>query len=214
MSEQSHLIYVHDPMCSWCWGFAPVWVETRRFIEQHYDSSLLDIKLVVGGLAPDSDQAMPESLAKTIDGHWHTITEKLGTRFNHDFWINNTPRRSTYPACRAVITAREMGGSVKERKMIRAIQEAYYLNAENPSDLDTLIGCANKIGLDKTGFELFIQSDQCELILQSELQFARRIGGNSFPSLFLMKGDKTIDVPFDYLNANITLNFLEQTVSG
>ncbi|MCP4060185.1 MAG: DsbA family protein, partial [Pseudoalteromonas sp.] len=23
---QTKLIYVHDPMCSWCWGYKPTWL--------------------------------------------------------------------------------------------------------------------------------------------------------------------------------------------
>ena len=42
-----------DPMCSWCWGFRPVWDE--------FQASLPDEVVVVdlmGGLAPDTEQPM------------------------------------------------------------------------------------------------------------------------------------------------------------
>ena len=36
-----------------------------------------------------------------------------------------------------------------EDAMILAIQKAYYLQALNPSNEDTLVGCAESIGLDR-----------------------------------------------------------------
>ncbi len=41
------LIYVGDPMCSWCWGFAPV----KRRIEELCHGRA-EVSLVVGGLEP------------------------------------------------------------------------------------------------------------------------------------------------------------------
>ncbi|GAM76629.1 thioredoxin [Vibrio ishigakensis] len=52
-------------------------------------------------LAPDSDEPMPMEMRAAIESYWERISGLLGTEFNHDFWRNNTPRRSTYPACRA-----------------------------------------------------------------------------------------------------------------
>ena len=78
---------------------------------------------------------MPAEMRQRISGHWRTIHEMLGTEFNFDFWAKCKPRRSTYPACRAVIAAeyQNMGA-----EMTNAIQHAYYLRAMNPSDLETL----------------------------------------------------------------------------
>ena len=37
-----------------------------------------------------------------------------GVRFNFDFWTHCTPKRSTYPACRAVIAARAQDPTLDE----------------------------------------------------------------------------------------------------
>ena len=123
------LFYGHDPMCSWCWGHRPQW--------QQLQASLPDsvaVKNVGGGLAPDSDELMPLAQQQAIAGYWEKSEALRGTQFNHDYWQKNSPRRSTYPACRAVIAARWQNA---EERMIVAIQEAYYLNAKNPSDTAT-----------------------------------------------------------------------------
>ena len=49
------LLYVHDPMCSWCWAFRPAFASLRAQLPRE-----LRLRKVVGGLAPDNDQPMPE----------------------------------------------------------------------------------------------------------------------------------------------------------
>ena len=208
MPTHTTLIYVHDPMCGWCWGFTPVWKKTREALVQLFSPEQLSIRYVAGGLAPDSAKPMSADLAKTISGYWKRIEEELGTEFNHDFWALNTPRRSTYPACRAVIAARELGGHRQELAMISAIQEAYYLKAENPSNLSTLVTCAERIDLDRHSFEKLVESPECDALLQHDIQYARSIGGNSFPGLFLKQGSKESPVPFDYKDEAVTINYL------
>lgn len=210
------LIYVHDPMCSWCWGFSPTWHEIRETLQHRYPSDRLVFRYVAGGLAPDSTVPMSSEVVENISGTWKTIEQKLGTRFNHDFWKLNTPRRSSYPACRAVITARERGGAAKESAMIGAIQQAYYLKAQNPSNLATLVDCASRIGLDKHRFERMVQSPECDALLQYEIGFSRQLfseaGGRGFPSLFLEVDGQYQEVPFSYTEASVTVGFLAEAL--
>lgn len=185
-------LYVMDPMCSWCWAFAPV-------IDQLH-STYPDIPLdtVMGGLAPDSDAPMPPDLQQMISTTWRRIEQQTGTRFNHTFWQNCTPRRSTYPACRAVISAeQQIAGSSKA--MIRAIQQAYYLQAKNPSDADTLIQLAESLGLDRAAFTTQLYSEETEQLLQQHLALAAQIGASGFPSLYLATDDdKLIPISLGY----------------
>ena len=84
--------------------------------------------------------------AKKIENIWYEIEKDTGTKFNHDFWKKCFPRRSTYLAYEATILARYEN---KEEEMIKAIQEAYYQKAMNPSDATTLISLAKQIGMDE-----------------------------------------------------------------
>ena len=108
------LYYIHDPMCSWCWGFRPVWQQLKSQF-----THTLDIVYVVGGLAPDSDQPMPLAMQNNLSNTWQHIQQHIpGIEFNYEFWnpaSNSMPRRSTYPArlpgyfsCQS--TGRQYGG--------------------------------------------------------------------------------------------------------
>ena len=202
--EYKRLFYIHDPMCSWCYGFAPVLTDLLSRLPDD-----LTFTRLLGGLAPDSDQAMPDALQARLQDTWRRIEDRIpGTRFNFDFWRECSPRRSTWPACRAVIVTRELNPML-EQAMIEAIQRAYYRQARNPSDTDTLTGLAEEMGLDGDRFRARLHAPETRAALQEEIAASRRIGADSFPSLRLQLGDAIRPVTVDYLDAGPMLEAIE-----
>ncbi|MBX2883422.1 MAG: DsbA family protein [Granulosicoccus sp.] len=180
--KKATLYYAVDPMCSWCWGFKPTW---QVVYNAYASQTTLAVRYVMGGLAPDSDQPMPAEMQQHLQHIWRQIQRTIpGTEFNFDFWSNNIPRRSTYPACRAVLAARSQSVQL-EQAMLLAIQEAYYLQAKNPSDYSTLTELAKQIGCDTDQFTQELTSRTIDQQLKSEIHFARELGAMGFPSLIL-----------------------------
>lgn len=194
------LVYIYDPMCSWCWGYAPIWLKLKNSLPPH-----VDIMYGLGGLAPDSNEPMPAEMQKFLQQTWKNIAQQLGTQFNFDFWQQCQPRRSTYPACRAMIIARASG---KEQEMLSAIQQAYYLQAKNPSDIDTLQTLAISIGLDGDDFLQQINSQCIDGMLKAEITKMRQLPINGFPSLVLIKDNHFIPIPVDYKNWRNTFELI------
>jgi putative protein-disulfide isomerase len=195
------LIYVHDPMCSWCWGFSDVY---QQLVEQLPEE--VDVLRLLGGLAPDSDVPMPESMQAMLQQAWQRIETMIPDKqFNFDFWNQCVPRRSTYPACRAVIAAREQGDQY-DVIMTQAIQQAYYQQARNPSDDATLIELAGEIGLDQQRFASQLLDTKIHQQLLDEINTARSIGIDSFPSLVLEHGGQYYPVLSNYTNVDQILN--------
>jgi len=211
------LYYFYDPMCSWCWGYKPVAAQLFKSLPE--DVTLVK---VLGGLAPDSDVPMPAAQQQAVAGYWREISALLGTRFNHDFWTQCKPRRSTYPACRAVIAAdlqSTVGAVSAADAMNDAIQRAYYLRAMNPSNIDTLQALAAELGLDEQRFSDDLASAAVEAELQRQLAFARMAPDRGYPSLALSReqegeqgepGRVLVSVQQDYQSAQATLDHLQE----
>ncbi len=199
------LNYVHDPMCSWCWAYRPVLKQLRSAL-----NDAIGWRNLLGGLAPDSDEPMPEPVRKMVQGHWRKIEQELGTEFNHDFWRLCQPRRSTSIACRAVLAATEQG---REEAMILAIQKAYYLQARNPSDLEVLVQLADELLMDSAAFRLSLVSPETEHELQKQIRQARIWPVNGFPSLVLQSGSELQALPLDYRNVQTTLSAINHLIS-
>lgn len=201
------LIYVHDPMCSWCWGFADTY---EALVSQLPDE--VEVIRYLGGLAPDTDQPMPEAMQQMLEQTWQRIEQMIpGKHFNFDFWRSCEPRRATYPACRAVIAAREQGEQY-DSLMTQAIQQAYYQQAKNPSDNETLIELADGLGLDKNRFEQVLVAEETQQQLLDEIETAGAMDINGFPSLLLQHHDRLEPVLVSYTDANAMLHQIESSL--
>ncbi len=197
------LYYFHDPMCSWCWGFVPVWQQVRDHL-----SSDIALEYIVGGLAPDNDEPMSAEMQFKLQQTWQRIQDSIpGTTFNFEFWSQCQPRRSTYPACRAVLATKNLTPE-KEQAMICAIQHAYYCQARNPSDVEVLVQCAVDIGLEKESFTTEFQSKQVEQQLLENIAIYREYSSAGFPSLVLKTETTQRPIRIDYNDASLILSQL------
>lgn len=203
------LYYVHDPMCSWCYAFEAVKQELLRDL-----SPRLTVRRLLGGLAQDSDEPMPAELRERIQQTWSRIgIEVPGVRFNHEFWSRCAPRRSTYPACRAVIAARRQGEPYDEA-MTRAIQRAYYTEARNPSDVSTLVELAGELGLDAPRFERDLADASLQAELIAEIALSRQLHADSMPSLVLQTGVRSSwPIAIDYHDAGPMLETINSLLA-
>ena len=191
-------------MCSWCWAFR---LSLNTLIEKLPKE--INIIRLLGGLASDSDLPMPENTREYVLQNWRAIEKQVPkTKFNYDFWEKCKPRRSTYPACRAVIAARKQK-DVFDTAMTLAIQEAYYLEARNPSDYETLINLAEEIGADKNKFSKDVRSTETDKILEEEIQQSKSLDLKSLPSLLFIDGERKIRIEPDYLDAQVMLDQIE-----
>jgi len=198
------LYYAHDPMCSWCWAFR---LSYNTLIEKLPKG--INVVRLLGGLAQDSNKPMPDVTRDYVIKNWRAIeTQVPETKFNYDFWKKCRPRRSTYPACRAVIAARKQKNEF-DIEMTLAIQKAYYLHARNPSDYETLIELAEEIGADKNKFSKDITSPETEYILREEINQSQSLDLKTLPSLLFVDGDKKSRIEPDYLDVKAMLNQIE-----
>jgi putative protein-disulfide isomerase len=203
------LYYVHDPMCSWCWGFSRVWQQTLAALPTH-----IQVVRLLGGLAEDNDSPMSMEMQQKLAATWQHIATRIpGVIFNFDFWTSCSPRRSTYPACRAVIAARQQGSNY-DTAMTRAIQHAYYLQARNPSDATTLVALASELGLDTETFNSAFLATETNDQLMREIAQARQMGADSFPSLVLVHQGGNWHIPIDYNDSSPMLELIAQIMTG
>ncbi len=179
------LYYIADPMCSWCWGFQNTLEAVRKALPID-----LPLTYVMGGLARDSDEDMPEHTRAYVQNAWREVTARTGASFNWAFWEKCKPKRSTYPSCRAFYGAQRQNSEAGPA-LFEAIQRAYYQEARNPSDLDTLIALAGEVAppLDVDRFRKDLASPEVEQMMQNGFSLRRSMNANQFPSLVLKDGD-------------------------
>ncbi len=91
------VLYVTDPSCPWSWGAEPL----RRRVEREFDAGVRTT-CVMGGLAREFGP--PEALV----AEWLDAGDASGMPVDPRLWWEGPPR-SSFPACLAVVAAREQG---------------------------------------------------------------------------------------------------------
>ena len=90
--------------------------------------------------------------------------------------------------------------------MIHAIQKAYYLAAQNPSDNSTLVNLAKEINLDEQLFAETLNSNATKEVLLKQMAFSQKIGAMGFPSLILEQDGQYDLLQYDYNDPSVVLN--------
>ena len=144
-------IYFADPMCSWCWGFAPV---IERLNAAYGEA--LPIRLVMGGLRPGTEQVMTEAAKQSTRTHWEHVTEASGQPFNYAFFDRQDFVYDTDPAARATVLVRKRRPE-KALAFLERTQRAFY--AENQDEVVSLspaleIAPGSDIYLGEKGIEI------------------------------------------------------------
>ena len=203
------LYYVHDPMCSWCYGFNRTWQTLKESLPES-----IEVIRILGGLAPDTDQPMPEAMKQQLTATWQRVEQHIpGVKFNFDLFKQPGLKRTTYIACRAVIAASRQGVQYDER-MTSAIQHAFYQQARNPVLMTTLLALAAETGLDVDRFKQDLLDPHTQQELLAEIKFAREMGVDSFPSLVLAHAGVKWPVALDYNNARSMQAVIDDIVTS
>lgn len=209
MSVTPLIFYAHDPMCSWCWAFKPVYLRLKEILHDK-----IEIKPLLGGLAADTQEPMSDEIRAYLIKTWKTIQQRIpDCEFNFDFWSQSGLIRHTYPACRAVIAARLQQQSAGD-DMITAIQQAYYLQARNTALDGVLIELAGEIGLNVKKFTKALNARKTQQLLLDEVNLCRQMSVSSFPTLILDIDNCQWKIPIDYLDANAIIKCIDEIIEA
>lgn len=175
------LIYVGDPMCSWCWGFAP---------EIESLAAELPVEVVVGGLRPGPmAQPLEERMAASLRRHWTEIAERTGQPFETSFlergdgWVYDTE-----PAAIAVTEMREID-EARTLDYFTDVQMAFYGQGRDVTDFGVLAELAGAYDIDERDFEATLGTEPAKKRAWEDFSRARKWGISGFPTLIGQLGD-------------------------
>ena len=173
----ARLVYVMDPMCSWCWGFAPV-VEALAGQARQAGVAL---HLVAGGLRRES-RVMDERGRARIQSHWQAVHEATGQPFDLSSGLPDNLVYDTEPACRALVTARSLADGCASR-LLGLIQRAFYVERQDVTRPRVLVELAEQAGLDRQAFAEGFDSQAQRQATEADFAWAENLGIAGFPTL-------------------------------
>lgn len=174
----SRLLYVMDPMCSWCWGFASV----AQALVQQAQASGVTLHLVMGGLRTGNGAALDPATRRYILEHWHAVATSTGQTFRFDDALPDGFVYDTEPACRAVVAARQLEPEFAW-KLVGLIQQAFYAEGRDVTRAAVLTELAEQAGLPRIEFAAAFDSAEIQAATQADFAWVQDLGIAGFPTL-------------------------------
>jgi putative protein-disulfide isomerase len=173
-------VYFADPMCSWCYGFAPV-IEAigERFGEA------VPIRLVMGGLRAGNTRPMRPADKDYIRDAWTRVAQASGQPFDFAFLDRDGFVYDTEPACRAVVTVRDLTPQRPALLFMHALQRAFYAEGRDITAPDEIVRVAGELGLEPDSFRQLFLSSEARLATVGDFRFAQEAGATGFPTLLM-----------------------------
>ncbi len=196
--SQSTLIYVADPLCSWCYGFSTEIKKVREELPQ------LPFQLVMGGLRPFNDQKI-DSMKDFLKGHWEHVAQRSGVPFNFNILSDPSFIYDTEPPCRATVTTRLLAPEL-EMHMFHLIQRAFYFENKHTDQLSTYKELLPQLGIDETEFEEAFESKSIKDLTLADFKLSRSLGVQGFPSTILKTEDQMTVMSRGFMNADLLID--------
>jgi putative protein-disulfide isomerase len=184
-----NLLYIADPMCSWCYGFAKT---IDALLAEPAEAAPLQLALMMGGLRPYTTEPITPERADEVFGHWAHVHEASGqpfaaapdTALHEPGFIYDTE-----PASRAVVTVRTLWPQ-HGWKYLHAVQKAFYAEGRNVTKPEVLADVAEAQGLPRPAFAKAYASEEMRAAVRADFDQAQAWGIRGFPALILDQGER------------------------
>lgn len=197
------LIYVGDPMCSWCYGFGK---ELSALVARVPD---LKLEIVVGGIRAGATDVLDAAGKRFRLQHWQRVESLSGLPFNREaFMAREGFVYDTEPVCRAVVAARRFASGEGLLSVFRALQNGFYAQGRDTTDghvLSDIAATALRAAGVEVSVDAFYQAwAAAETKEETQRDFARSraLGVASFPTLLLEEQGRTYAVHSGYASVN------------
>jgi putative protein-disulfide isomerase len=206
--ESPHLLYIADPMCSWCYAFAPV----VRTLAEHFGARL-PLRLLMGGLRAGNTRPMGEADKDYIRSAWQRVHAASGQPFDLGFFAREGFVYDTEPACRAVVAGRMLDAS-RALALMERIERAFYAENRDVTQGETLTDVAAETGYEREGFAAALLAPEVRNETFRDFLAAQDMGVRGFPTLLAGRGQRYALVTNGYRPLDGMADALEQWLGG
>lgn len=207
---RDEIIYVGDPMCSWCWGISPALEKLQAFAQEQ------DVKFTVaaGGLRPGGGDAWTPSFKDFLRHHWEEIGARTGQPFSFSLLERDQFNYDTEPACRAVVVARELLPADQEAQHLAffaAVQKRFFADGQDPSDVGFYEEICSDFGLDFTAFKQRFASTEARIATREDFALSRGLGVRAFPTVLFRKDGTVRTIAAGFASAEAMIDAVRST---
>lgn len=199
MAQVSHVTYLFDPLCGWCYGAAPVLERLGA------DADLAIDYLPTGLFAGGGARAMDSAFASFAWSNDQRIAQVTGQPFSAAYreTVLGTPGRFDSGPATLALTAVLLTDADRQAEALRGIQAARFVHGRDITDLAVLAGVLHGLGLivaaDRLGQPDEALLTACDARIAQGQAAMRRFGANGVPAMLAGSGEARRLVPANAL---------------
>jgi putative protein-disulfide isomerase len=209
------LLYLHDPLCGWCYGLSPAISQLQTEF-----AGRLEVSVLCGGMAV-GDDAGP--IAETWDYLRQSLDEVetvTGVRFGEAFRTLGDAGRYRYdsePPSRAIVAFRQITQEpARTVAFAHAVQQALFRDGHDLNEIATYDPILESFGVDKAEFARRWAAPETAQAARQEFAAVARIGVQGFPTAVVRVGEQGYVLargyqPYEQLRAGLE-QMLRETV--
>ncbi|MEP7099689.1 MAG: DsbA family protein [Burkholderiales bacterium] len=187
------LHYIHDPLCGWCYGAAPLVQAARR---------LVPVVAHAGGMMVGSSrQKVSPQLRDYVMPHDRRIAQlsgqTFGAAYTDELLRDTSATFDSEPPITAVLAAEQLAG--RGLDLLARLQTAHYVEGRRIGDAAVLAELAAAIGLEREAFVAAFgraSGEPTRAHMAASRALLARVGGQGFPTFALERDGRfeTIDI--------------------
>lgn len=185
------IIYVGDPMCSWCWGISNHLKELKDHFTQYKFS------IVAGGLRPGGGDPWDDNFKSFLMHHWKEVSDRSGQPFGYDLFDREDFHYDTEPPCRAVVASRKWMGE-NELSFYEAVSRKFYVDNEDPNEAKFYQSICEQFDIPFDEFLVAFQSEEMKYATNQEFQLNRQWGVKGYPTVLFKLKDQLFQINHGY----------------
>ena len=179
---QGTVIFMTDPICSWCWGTLPAIFELMAIYEER-----LAFKLKCAGLQVGARKPLSQAHIENLLHLWREVADVTGQKFSFSLPEAGNFIYHSELACRMLQLARQTQ-EAEPWQIFHEVQQAFYVESRNLSDLNVLHELISTTGISLPDFKAAITSDEIINVTRDEFVWCEKIGISALPTVFLDLG--------------------------
>lgn len=190
-TNNGHIIYVGDPMCSWCYGIGKELIKLKAAFQK------TEFQIVVGGLRPGGGDTWNDKFKGFLKLHWEEVNKRSGQEFGNKLFDLDYFNYDTEPSCRAVVASRPWTKS-NELDFFESVSRRFYLDNEDPNQLAFYHNLCIQFDIPFDDFKKSFNSEETKYLTNQEFQLNRQWGVTGYPTVLYKKDNQLFQINHGY----------------
>lgn len=207
---KKEIIYVGDPVCSWCYAFTDTFEKIREDFKEEVNFSYF-----MGGLIIDRELTLDKRVKKLLKQNWKEVEAKTGKHIKASSKIDDAEEIPyiSDPAILGFLVMRAVDQDLAY-KFYKKVHNSFYTDLNDIADKKILCEIAQSLGIEKQFFMDKISDNSLKELLYADKEKIEDLGVQAFPALVLKDESGTSVLNQGFKNYQLLKPQIESWLNG